>query len=339
MEKKELIKNMAKKEGIDIVAFTDASPLDVREVLNERRRRGKTTEFEEQDLEKRINPKLTMASAKSIIVLGLSYNLGFKAVENYKLSGDISMSSWGLDYHLVLKKKIEALILEMQRKMEFEYKAFVDTGPLVDREIARRSGLGYYGKNCSIINKDYGSFIFLGHILTDILLDEDIPRDDDCGNCTLCLKACPTGALEGEYTLNPKKCISYLTQTKDKIPFDLTEKMGKSIYGCDICQRVCPKNKDVKLGATEEFIPLSTGGKIDLERLLRISNREFKKEYGHMAGSWRGKNILKRNAIIAIGNMKNRDNIDLLLDIKKEVNDNLIVYIDEAIEKILKEAK
>ena len=110
--------------------------------------------------------------------------------------------------------------------------------------------------------------------------------------------------------------------------------MGKSIYGCDICQSVCPKNKDIKLSSHREFIPSVTGGRIDLEELLFISNREFKRKYGHMAGSWRGKNILKRNAIIAIGNIGDKKNIPLLVEARENSNDDLLEYIDLAIEKI-----
>lgn len=338
MDMERYIGDACKKIGIDIIGFTDSSVLDVKDLIISRRKAGKSTEFEEEDIEKRVNPKLTMESVRSIIVIGLSYNTGFKAKKDYPLSGNISMSSWGIDYHRVLRDKMESLIMEMKKEIEFEYKAFVDTGPLVDRELARRAGIGFFGKNCSIINKEYGSFIFLGYILTDIDLKSDMPVNEDCGSCQLCLKACPTGALESPYNLNARKCISYLTQTKEEIPRQLRQKMGTSIYGCDICQRVCPKNKDIKHSSHKEFIPSITGGTMDLERLLVISNRDFKRQYGHMAGSWRGKNILKRNAIIAIGNMGDEKNIPLLLQVKKESNNKLGEYIDLAIKNILDKA-
>lgn len=335
MDIKKHIIRISKEVGIDLIGFTDASILNVGSFILEKRSSGKSSEFEEENIEKRINPKLTMESVKSIIVIGVSYKTDFKAEHKSNLAGDISMSSWGIDYHRVLKRKMEDLIIEMKKETDFEYKAFVDTGPLVDRELARRAGVGFFGKNCSIINGDYGSFIFLGYILIDIDLKSDKPIDEDCGECKLCLKACPTGALESAYNINPKKCISYLTQTKEKIPIELREKMGTSIYGCDICQIVCPKNKNVRLSEHKEFIPSATKGTIDLKELLFISNKEFKRKYGHMAGSWRGKNILKRNAIIAIGNIGHDKNIPLLLEAKTNSNDDLIEYIDIAIERIL----
>lgn len=337
MDFKKHIKVIAKRIGIDIVGFTDSSPLEIKDFILDKRKSGKYTEFEEKDIEKRINPKLSMESCKSIIVFGLSYNTAFKPEKAYNLNGKISMSSWGLDYHRVLKAKMEALVEELKEKIDFEYKSFVDTGPLVDRELARRAGVGFSGKNCSIINREYGSFIFLGYILTDIELAPDSEIEEDCGDCDICLRACPTAALESPYKLNPKKCISYLTQTKEIISKDLRKKMSTKIYGCDTCQNVCPKNKEVKLSSQDDFIPFDTGGIMDLERLLFMSNREFKREYGSMAGSWRGKNVLQRNAIIAIGNMRDEKNIPLLIEVKKDCNENLKEYIDWAIENILKE--
>ena len=189
MDIKKCIVDISKEIGIDIIGFTDCSPLDVKDFLLNKRKSNKFTEFEEKDIEKRINPKLTMENCKSIIVIGVSYNVDFKPEKRYNLNGSISMSSWGTDYHKVLRIKIETLIEKIKENMDFEYKAFVDTGPLVDRELARRAGVGYFGKNCSIINKDFGSFIFLGYILTDIEINPDNSVEDDCGDCDLCLRA------------------------------------------------------------------------------------------------------------------------------------------------------
>lgn len=148
-----------------------------------------------------------------------------------------------------------------------------------------------------------------------------------CGECDLCLKACQTGALEGPYKFNPKKCVSYLTQTREKIPYELREKMGINIYGCDACQLACPKNKGIKKPNHQEFLPRITKGYMDIEELLYISNREFKQKYGSMAGAWRGKNILKRNAIIALGNMRDRDNLKLLIPSLKDPSPMIREYV------------
>ncbi|MBU5425862.1 tRNA epoxyqueuosine(34) reductase QueG [Tissierella pigra] len=334
-ELNQYILEKSKELNIDICGFTDSLPLyNLEEYLLYREKNNVKTEFEEKDINKRIDPRLTMDNCKSIIVLGLSYNIDYDEKPDYLLRGKLSKSSWGIDYHLVLRKKIESLVEEIKKKIDFQYKYFVDTGPLIDRELGRKSGIGYYGKNCSIINKEYGSFIFLGYILTNLNLDISKEAESECGDCNLCINACPTGALEEPYKLNPKRCISYLTQTKSNIPITLREKMGMKIYGCDTCQLVCPKNKGIKKSNHEEFIPILTKGYMNLEELLTISNKEFKRKYGTMAGSWRGKSILKRNAIIALGNMKRTENIQLLVNLLKDESPEIREYSEWAIVNI-----
>lgn len=335
---KAFILNKSKELDIDIIGFTDGEPLlNIKEYLDYRMDNNINTEFEETDIEKRVDPKITFPNCKSIIVIGISYNVDYINKNEDILKGSLSKSSWGLDYHKVLKEKIEELVYEIKSEIDFDYKYFVDTGPLVDRELAKKAGVGYYGKNCSIINEDYGSFIFLGYIMTDLDIDiEEIEVEDDCGDCNLCIRSCPIGALESKYRLNSKRCISYLTQTKEIIPDEYLDKMGIKIYGCDTCQLVCPKNKVVKKSIHKEFIPEFTNGIIDIEELLNMSNRQFKEKYGLMAGSWRGKNILKRNAIIALGNMKDKKNIDILIKEKKKDNEMLNPYIDWALNKIMR---
>ncbi len=336
MDIRQYIIDKSKELNIDMIGFTDAEPFDnLRDYLMERKRLDKQTEFEETDIEKRINPKIVFPQCRSIIAIGISYNNDYKEKPDYKLRGIISKSSWGIDYHIVLRSRMESLIDEIKKMTNFTYQYFVDTGPLIDREIARRSGIGYYGKNCSIINDKYGSFIFIGYILTDLDIDVySTPKENECGDCNLCIKACPTGALEGAFRVNPKKCISYLTQTKHNIPYDLREKMGCKIYGCDTCQMVCPKNKGVFKPNHKQFIPKDTKGYVDIEKLLYISKKEFDKIYGKMSGNWRGKNILRRNAIIALANNKNKDNIKLLLPLLRDSSPMIRQYANWAIKRL-----
>ncbi len=336
MNLKEYIIDKSKELNIDIIGFTDCKPLyRIKEYLIKRQKEERQTEFEEWDIEKRTDPKLIFPDCKTIISIGVSYNNIFSKRPDYRLKGRLSKSSWGLDYHIVLKNRMEKIIDEIKKLVDFNYKYFVDTGLLVDREIAYKSGIGYYGKNCSIINDEYGSFIFLGYILADLELRVSTnPMESKCGDCNLCIKACPTGALEGAFKFNPKKCISYLTQTKEKIPYELRDKMGIKIYGCDTCQLVCPKNKKVIKPNHEEFLLLDTKGYMDIEELLTISNRKFKERYGSMAGAWRGKTILKRNGLIALGNMKDRKNLSLLKPLLKDESPMIREYAAWAILKI-----
>lgn len=340
--KKQIIEK-SKKIGIDIIGFADCSRLNnLEEYLIERKENNRETEFEEKNIELRITPEKVFSHCKSIIVLGVSYDVDFNAKVDYKMKGRISKSSWGKDYHRVVKEKMEKLIYEIKKEIDFNYEYFVDTGPLVERELAKKSGIGWYGKNSSIINDDYGSLIFIGYILTDLNIEPDEEVIEKCGECNLCIKSCPTGALEGPRKFNPKKCISYLTQTKKDIPYELREKMGIKVYGCDTCQLVCPKNKEAVKTDNRKFIPHITRGYIDIEEIFILSNRQFREKYGHMAGSWRGRNILRRNSLIALGNMKDEKNIDFLREALDSKNPMMrkyaawaILNIDEAIGKLI----
>lgn len=333
MDLKQYIIDKSKGLNIDIIGFTDCEPLfHLKEYLAMRKKENKETEFEEKDIEKRIDPKATFPDCKTIIVIGLSYNNDFNQEPKEGLTGKLSKSSWGLDYHMVLEKRMESLIKEIQKIKEFRFKSFVDTGPLIDRELARKAGIGYYGKNCSIINYEYGSFIFIGYILTDLDINIDpILLEEECRECNLCLKSCPTSALESPYIFNPKICISYLTQTKERIPYELRSKMGNNIYGCDVCQKSCPKNKNINRVNHEDFIPKDRKGYINIEEILSISNKQFKEKYGSMAGSWRGRNIWRRNGIIALGNTKDRENLQILKPLLKDPNPMIREYTAWAI--------
>lgn len=302
---KKKIKDIAKELNLDIIGFTDNESLSgLQGRLESRIDKGLTTEFEPKTVKERIDPTMTLRDCKGIITIAVPYDTGFNISFSGRLKGSISKSSWGTDYHIVLKKMLKEFSTSLQNELGGVFLSFADTGPLVDRELAYRSGLGYYGKNCCIINPDYGSYVFIGYILTSLELSSDvIPIESQCGDCRLCLDACPTGALEGPGVLNPKKCISYLTQTKEYIPAELQIRMGVKIYGCDTCQIVCPKNKGVQLSNHTEFEPIKTGGFIDIDELLTMSKKDYLKKYGDMAGSWRGRSVLIRNALIAIRNM------------------------------------
>jgi epoxyqueuosine reductase len=305
---------IAKGLDIDIIGFTNSEPLDrVREHIQARIEGGRATEFEEKDMELRLDPKLTMETCRSIIVIAVSYNRENDYARKARIKGSLSRSSWGRDYHFVLREKMGALVKEMKRDHDFNEMTFCDTGPLVDRELAYRAGIGYYGKNCSIINPEHGSFVFIGYILTDLDIEiREEALDSLCGDCSLCIAACPTGALEAPGLLNPRKCISYLTQTKYPIHEDLSAKMGIKIYGCDTCQLVCPKNNNVKTSTYGDFDPIKTGGIVDIEELIGMSKKQFQEKYGDMAGSWRGKSVLLRNSVIALENMGAHYNKDLI---------------------------
>ncbi|MDY0236495.1 MAG: tRNA epoxyqueuosine(34) reductase QueG [Gudongella sp.] len=314
---RETILEKAKKIGIEMIGFTRADPFySIESILKERIAENNSPEFEEKNIEIRLDPKKTMENCKSIIVIGLSYYTDMERKDIPNIKGSLSRSSWGIDYHRVLTEHMKRLVDELEETIEFESMIFTDTGPLVDRELAYRAGIGYYGKNCSLINPKYGSFFFIGYILTNLdIAENDILLQNQCGDCELCLKACPTNALLGSGKLDTKRCISYLTQTKKPIKEELARKMGIKIYGCDTCQLVCPKNRGIEKSTHIEFKPYKTGGFVDIEELVEMSKRAFNSKYGDMSGSWRGKNVLIRNSLIALNNISLDEHYNLIKDV------------------------
>ncbi len=324
MDLKKYIVDKSKDLDIDIIGFTNVNEFEgIEDVLKVRREKNYETEFEENDIKKRVRPKEILETGKSIIVIGVSY---YKDINNKfnktdeKPIGRLSISSVGTDYHMLLTEKMEKLASEIKKVNDsFEYKVGVDTTPLLDRQLAKRAGIGWYGKNSNIINDIFGSFIFLGYIISNLAIEEDSTVERKCGECDICIRSCPVGAIKPNHELDATKCISYLTQTKREIPYNLREKMGDKIYGCDTCQLVCPKNEKIIKNTKENCNKEDNEDNkdlisyIEIEELFNMSNREFKDKYGDIAFSWRGKNVIKRNGIIILGNKKDKTNIPLLL--------------------------
>lgn len=209
----------------------------------------------ETHFEKRLHPELVMTGTKSIISLLLNYfpHEIIPAENNYILS----KYAYGTDYHTVMRLRLSELINYMKLSCgNPKTRAFVDSGVIAEKAWAQKCGVGWQGKNTLIINKSAGSFFFIGIILTDLELEPDQPETDHCGACSKCVTACPTGALDIPYQLNISRCISYLTiESKENIPEDLKSKLNDRIYGCDICQDVCPYNHFASPHSIPAFMP------------------------------------------------------------------------------------
>lgn len=309
--------------GIDIIGFTDVLDYSyLGSYLYERRNKGFSCEFEEQNINKRLDVRNVFPDCKSIIAVGVPYALGYKRPDACDM-GLLSVSSYGEDYHKKLTDLLKKLAEEIKKYIDFEYKICVDTSPLIDREICKNAGLGSYGKNTLLINEKFGSFINLGYLLTNLEIECDNRISEDiCDGCDICIKSCPNKAILKEGGINARKCVSYLTQTKEYIPLDYRKKMKNQIYGCDVCQIVCPKNKHNDKKTLQDYSNLI----IDLEELIQMSNKEFQKKYGHLAGSWRGKNVWKRNALIAIGNMGLNSMFDMVENELNNDSDMIKIY-------------
>lgn len=291
MDIKGMIEKFADEKGICAgVGSADVFDASLKEYLLD-----KKVPFVNFDVDYRINPSLTLSNVKSLICVAVPYNQNYTMPKDGKIRGSISAAAVGQDYHKGVGEILQALADRVLQG--YEYMCFTDTGPLVDREVAKRCGIGFEGKNHSIITKKYGGMVFLGYILTNAAADSySTTCADGCGACRRCIEACPGNAIR-EKGFEYEKCISYLTQCKDNLTEEQMRILGRCIYGCDVCQRVCPYNKAMPPVVSEGAFP-------DIEELLHISNRDFKRLYGNTAAGWRGKKILQRNALIALGNMK-----------------------------------
>ncbi|REB04855.1 tRNA epoxyqueuosine(34) reductase QueG [Sporosarcina sp. BI001-red] len=299
----------AAKIGIDKIGFTTAAPfLELKNRLKRQQDLGYQSGFEESDVEKRTEPTLLLDRAESIISIAVAYPSKMTDAPKGKRGerrGMFCRASWGTDYHTVLREKLALLEKFLhENSTEVKTRSMVDTGELADRAVAERAGIGWSAKNCSIITPEFGSYVYLGEMITNLPFEPDVPMEDQCGECTLCLDACPTGALIQGGQLNAQRCIAFLTQTKQPIPEEFRKEVGNRIYGCDTCQTVCPKNKRKYNLDQESFVPDAELVKPLLQPILKLSNRQFKETFGHMSGSWRGKNPIQRNAILALAHFK-----------------------------------
>lgn len=314
--------------GIDKVGFTTADPF--RELKNRLKRQqelGYQSGFEEPDLDKRTTPKLLLNEAESIISIAIAYPSKMENAPQGKKGsrrGIFARASWGMDYHTVLRdrlSKLESYITE--HIPDAQTRSMVDTGELSDRAVAQRAGIGWSAKNCSVITPEFGSYVYLGEMITNIPFTPDTPMEDECGDCRLCIDVCPTGAIIEGGQLNAQRCIAFVTQTKTALPEEFRAKIGNRIYGCDTCQTVCPKNKGKLNMHQAEFEPNPEIAKPLLQPLLHMSNKEFKVHFGHVSGSWRGKKPIQRNAIVALAHFKEKaavpDLIALLLQDERPV--------------------
>ncbi|MEH7385623.1 tRNA epoxyqueuosine(34) reductase QueG [Bacillus sp. JJ1521] len=309
--------------GIDKIGFASASPFEeLKSRLLRQQELGYQSGFEPKDIEKRTNPELLLPGAKSIIAIALAYPAKLKDAPRSTRNerrGMFARASWGEDYHHILRdrlQKLEQFILEKMPNAKLQ--SMVDTGELSDRAVAERAGIGWSGKNCAIITPEFGSYVYLGEMITNIPFAPDTPIEDQCGSCRACLDACPTGALVQGGQINAQRCVSFLTQTKDFLPDEFRTKIGNRIYGCDSCQTACPKNRGIDFHFHEEMEPNPEVVKPLLKPILSISNREFKETFGPLSGSWRGKKPIQRNAIIALAHFKDSSAIPELKQVLKD---------------------
>lgn len=315
--KKDIIQ-YSEEIGIDQIGFASADVFsELKARLKAREGLSYASGFEKGSIEERTEPRRLMPEAESIISIALAYPSRIpsppKSTKEER-RGIFCRASWGMDYHHVLRDKLNKLTEFIQSKVpELHYSVMVDTGELSDRAVAERAGIGFSGKNTFIITEKFGSFVYLGEVITNIPFVPDSPVEDSCGDCRICMDACPTGAIVQEGQLNAQMCLAFQTQTKDFLPDVFREKIGTRVYGCDTCQAVCPRNKGIDFHLHKEFEPEPEVAKPALKPMLRMSNRDFRAKFGHISGFWRGKNPLQRNAMIGLAHYKDESAVDELI--------------------------
>ena len=320
---KQDIIDYSKEIGIDKIGFASSDPfIEMKNRLIRQQELEYHSGFEHKNIEERTDPSLIFDQPRSIIAIALAYPSRMKDPPRGKKGerrGLFCRASWGIDYHQLVREKLSQLAIYIKERVpETAIKSMVDTGELVDRAVAERAGIGWSGKNCSIITPEFGSYVYLGEMITNLPFEPDEPLQDQCGDCTMCLDACPTGALVQPGQLNAKRCIAFLTQTKDFLPDEFRTKIGNRLYGCDTCQSVCPKNKGMDFHHHDALEPEPEIVKPLLDPLLELSNRQFKEIFGEMSGSWRGKKPIQRNAIIALAHFKEKESVDKLIKVMEE---------------------
>jgi epoxyqueuosine reductase len=313
----ERVKQFALAQGFDLAGIAGVAPRPELEAFGPWIEAGRHGEMQylaarnEAGKLKRESLENVTPWARSVIVCGLNYNghAPYSTHAGGTHEGWIARYAWSeTDYHdLVLARlrKLESAVAELAEESNEEFRSwcYVDTGPLVERVFAKYAGIGWIGKNTCILNEQLGSWLFLGVILTNLALQPDLPAADRCGSCTRCLDACPTNAFVGPHQLDATRCISYLTiEKRGDIPVELREQMGRHVFGCDICQDVCPWNRKAPASELVELQAKPERINPALEWLAEMDREQFRTAFRRSPVKRTKFNGLKRNVAIAIGN-------------------------------------
>jgi epoxyqueuosine reductase len=299
-----------------------------------------------RSVERRSDVRNVVPSARSVIVTGTLYNCGqpYSVERSDPTSGEVARYAWSPDYHHVIGERLETLRAWMQTQHEepFDSRAYVDTGPVQERVYAQYAGLGWIGKNTCVINPEHGSWLLLGVIICSLPLEPDVPALDQCGTCTLCLEACPTGAFAAPYELDATKCVSYLTiEYRGSIPEAHRAAIGNHLFGCDVCQEVCPWNASPVNIANPTWSSREDLNVVSLIDLWRRTDDELAAFIGDTAMTRTGVRGLRRNLAVALGNSRDARALEALdaATADATTNDPLVIEHVQWAKRTLRDAR
>lgn len=338
------IKGEARSAGFDLCGIAASAPFELEgRALAEWVDRGYHGEMEymARNAPRSGNPAAVVAEARSLVVVGLYYGghgegtvpdgtpVDAAAIPAASAGprGRISRYAWGDDYHDVMAPRLRRLAEYLVRRGARAARYYVDTGPVIDRAAARRAGIGWFGKNTLIITRSgHGSWVFLGEILTDLPLPPDHADEGNCGRCRLCLDACPTGAIIAPYVVDARRCISYLTiEHRGPIPRELRAAIGDHIFGCDICQVVCPHNAKTPAATHDAFAPHpGVSARPGLLSLLNMTEEQFRDWFRGSPVKRAKRSGLRRNVAVALGNLRDPAALPALGRALEDENDPLV---------------
>jgi epoxyqueuosine reductase len=316
------IKQWAKELGFQETAITDVDLSEYEHLLESwvANSYHGTMDYMARNQEKRCHPDQLVPGTIRVICVRMDYALerenSFSALQEQD-KAYISRYARGRDYHKLIRKRLQQLADRIEDVVgEFGFRAFVDSAPVLERALAEKSGLGWIGKNTMLINKEAGSWFFLGELFTDLPLPVEKSASGHCGSCTACIEVCPTDAFVNPNLLDANRCISYLTiELRDSIPEEFRQAMGNRVFGCDDCQLVCPWNKFAKISNEDDFKPRHNFDDIELTKLFAWSESEFLTNTAGSAIRRIGYECWQRNIAVALGNAETSD--DVIAALKK----------------------
>ena len=328
------VKARAAELGFDLCGIAPAADFKELGFLREWLARGYAGEmgYMERSADRRSDVRAVMPTARSVISLATVYNTDrpYSTERADASTALIARYAWGDDYHEVIQQRMDALVEWMRERagLDFEARAYVDTGPVQERVYAQYAGLGWIGKNTCVINPEIGSWLFLSEIICSVPLEPDVPALDQCGTCRLCIDSCPTGAIVEPYVLDATRCLSYVTiELKGQIPIDQRESLGNHAYGCDVCQEVCPWNAQPAEADPpgSPWLPRAAFDGRSLAELWRTPDTELRAALKHSAMTRAGVRRLRRNLAVCAGATGDANALTALRDVHEPTCDDPLV--------------